>query len=146
MTNFAVNQQTPDGVAEALRPHYEGKVVYDLGAGNGNFALQMAQYAKSVVAVELDETLAGDCRMRELETIQDDFLNVNLSQAEVIYIFMSFFGTCALMNRLREIHWTGTVISQYYPLHVNLTAIEPPTTIVYVNHIPYMIYKIKGYK
>jgi len=146
MSNFAVNQPTPDGVAEILRPHYEGKVVYDLGAGNGNFALQMAQYAKKVVAVEIDETLAGDCRIRGLETIHGDFMDVDLSGAEVIYIFMSFFGTCALTNKLRELNWTGTVISQYYPLHTDLLAVEKPNVTVFVDHIPYLVYKIKGYK
>jgi len=142
MTNFATNQQTPDGAAEILKPHYEGKIVYDLGAGNGNLALQMAQYAKKVVAVELDETLAGDCQMRGLETIRDDFLNIDLSGAEVLYIFMSFFGTCALTNKLIQDGWHGTVISQYYPLHSSLIDIIKPKLIVYHNNLPYLIYYV----
>lgn len=118
---YSIFQPTDPSVVDGIKHIIKDKVVYDIGAGDGKFAMMMGEHAKRVVAVESNEMYAGDCRLRGLEVIQDDFNNIDLEPAEVIYIFMSLFGTCALTLKLERDNWHGTVVSQYYPLHTSLT-------------------------
>lgn len=121
-------------------------MVYDLGAGNGSFPLAMQKYAKKVVAVELDPALASDCRFRGIETIEDNFVNVSLDGAEVIYLFLNLMGNYAITKKIQEDNWHGTIISHFYPLMNDITDFIKPDEVIDVNiygfRAPFLIYKI----
>lgn len=139
--NYAPYEITPIEAVESIKPFIQGKSVYDLGAGYGDFALAMKQYATQVIAIEDDDMLAIHSRKRGVQTIIEDFLDVDLSKAEVIYIFMSFYGTMMLTKKLLKEDWHGTVISHYYPLHLNIA--EPMKPDEFINEVvPFLIYHL----
>lgn len=131
---------------EFIIPYIENKVVYDLGAGNGSFALAMTQYAKKVVAVEIDPLLASDCRYRGLDTIEDSFMNIKLEDAGVIFIFLNLIGTYAITKKIQEDNWHGTLISHYYPLQNSMYDLLKPDKVIDVNvfgdKFPFLIYNL----
>lgn len=141
MRYFAPNEQTPIEAADGLKHLLKGQRVFDLGAGDGTFALAMSQYADKVVAVEADPELAMKCRERGLETICENFLDVNLTPASVLFVFMSFYGTSALTTLLKDTGWRGTVISHYYPLHEHLGDIRKPD-FFYNDVCPLLVYVV----
>ncbi len=99
-----------------IEPYIEGKVVYDLGAGEGNIALDMSKVAKEVVAVESNKDRAEVCRSKGLSVIEEDFLSIDLSKAEVLYVFQGYLGSNHLTHKLKTEGWRGTVICNAYPL------------------------------
>lgn len=133
-------------IVEFIKPYIEDKVVYDVGAGNGSFCLAMQPYAKKVVAVEIDPLLASDCRYRGVETIEDNFVNVDLKEAEVLYLFLNFFGNYAITQKLKEENWHGTVISHFYPLLNSIYDLIKPDKIIDVNtggfRAPFLIFNL----
>lgn len=135
----------PESV-EFIKEYIQDKVVYDLGAGNGSFALAMQPYAKKVVAVEIDPLLASDCRYRGLETIQDSFMKVSIKEAEVIYLFLNLIGSYAITKRLQEEQWHGTVISHFWPLQNSLFDMIKPDKVIDVvldgDRFPFLIYNL----
>lgn len=139
-------EPTPTQAARALEPYIKGKVVYDLGAGEGRFAKAMAEYAEKVVCVEAQEGLAEICQQTKLQVIHGNFLEVNLQEAEVIYVFLSFMGMYALTNHLAEIGWKGTVISHYYPMHKTSHQMIAPDDNIDVDlgyvRFPFLIYQL----
>ncbi len=98
-----------------IGPYVGGRVVYDLGAGEGILASEM-ETAKRVVAVEVDKGRAQVCRGKGLEVIEADFLSIDLSEAEVLYVFQGYVGAHHLANKLDHEGWCGTVICNAYPL------------------------------
>lgn len=106
----------------------------------------MSGYAKKVVAVEIDPMLAGDCKLRGLETIEDNFLNVNLENADVIYIFLNLMGNYAVTKKIQEEKWHGILISHFYPLMNDITDFIKPNEVINVNingfRAPFLIYNI----
>ena len=117
---FAPYEKTPIEAADDVKDFIKNKVVYDLGSGDGTFALALKQYAKEVVGVELDPILATRAVSRGVNTLNENFLDVDISKAEVLFVFMSFYGTSRLTKRLLQMKWKGLVISHYYPLHTML--------------------------
>lgn len=113
---YADYQPTPIEAVDYMKPFIEGRVVYDLGAGDGTFAQAMSEHAKKVVAVEMDGELSNKCSSRGIETINENFMNVDLSDADVIFIFMGLVGNYTLTKKLARDKWKGTVLSHYYPL------------------------------
>ena len=144
--NFAEYQETPIGVIEYIKHLVKGKVVYEIGAGEGILASEIAKHAKKVVAIESNQVLGEKCIVRGIETKIGNFLEEDLSEAEVIFIFMSFVGNYALTKKLDADNWSGTVISHFYPLLDSMTELRKPTEVIDVNLIngrfPLMIYEL----
>jgi len=99
-----------------IEPYIENKIVYDLGAGEGILACNMVNTAKSVVAVEIDKDKASICRSKGLETITANFMSVDLTPADVLYVYQGYIGANHLANKLQIEEWKGTVICNSYPL------------------------------
>ncbi len=99
-----------------ISPYVKNKIVYDLGAGEGVLILNLAKEAKRVVAVEIDKDRAEICRSKGLETIEADYMSLDLSPAEVLFVFQGYMGTNHLANKLESEEWKGTVICNSYPL------------------------------
>lgn len=141
---YSTYEPSPIIAVDYIKHLIEGKIVYDAGSGSGEFARAMAQYAKKVVGVELDSELAEMGQGKGIEVINDDFMNVDLSEAEVIYAYLSFIGNYALTRKLKN--WNGTVISLLYPLHDSLAAIIRPDEVIHVEQgdvaVPLLIYKL----
>jgi 23S rRNA U2552 (ribose-2'-O)-methylase RlmE/FtsJ len=132
---FADFERTHLQAIEMIRPYIAGKVVYDIGAGDGEFAQAMTGCAGQVTAVEIDPFLAQECRKRGIVTIEGNFLDADLSYAEVIYAFLSLAGNYALYQKLIREKWHGLVLSHLYPLHMGLHRILPPYTCLDVNGV-----------
>lgn len=143
---YAIFEPTPVEAVTYIQNLIKDKVVYDIGAGDGKFALAMTEYAKKVVAVESDEMYAGDCVLRGLETINTSFLNIPLYTAEVIFIFMSSIGNYALTHKLQDDNWHGTVISHYYPLMNSPTDLIKEDQLIDIKlpglRLPFLVYNI----
>lgn len=144
--NYANFEPTHPLVVEDIKEIIKDKVVYDIGAGYGDFAQAMARYAKKTVAVEMDYKLATEARNKKVEVINDNFLNIDFSEAEVIYIFMGFMGLYALSRKIEEEGWTGIVISHYYPLQDLQLRPMKPDKIIHANYdnvrFPLLVYAI----
>lgn len=125
------------GDAELLKPYIEGKRVWDIGAGDGEFAEMLSKHSK-VTCIELEPVYAGICRSRGLETIQSDFESLK-PDCTVIYAFLSFVGNYKLSRWIERNDWHGTVISQYYPLGTDPTNFLKPYKIVH-SELPFLIY------
>lgn len=143
---YAIYEPTPPEAAAHLKKHIEGKVVYDLGAGEGTFAAAMFKYAKKVVAVESDEYLAVKYPWKGIKCICKDFMEVDLKEAEVLFVFLSFVGMYALSRKLMKDNWHGTVISHYYSLQDLTTRPIPPSEVIVAEieggAIPFLIFKV----
>lgn len=93
--NYARFEPTPPECVESIKEFIQDKVVYDFGAGDGEFSKVMANlYAKKVIGIESDESMLkkytpgpSNCEMW-----LGDFMQRDLSQVEVIYCFLSFVG------------------------------------------------------
>ena len=141
--NYAEYQPTPIEAVDELVSHIEGKVVYDLGAGEGAFLEAVQPYAKDVVAIEFNHRLAEKCRERGLYTIEEDFVSVNIHEADVIFCFLSLIGNYTLTKKLKRDDWHGTVISHFYPLQDSPLMAIPPDEVIDVNdRIPFLIYNL----
>lgn len=127
--------------AEPIKQYLEGKVVFDIGAGDGYFARKMAVYAKEVVAVEIDNLFASICHESGIKTINDDFENVELD-CDVIYAFLSFVGNYMLTRKIERDGWHGTVISHFYPLGTDITNPMKPDETIHHNGLPFLIYHV----
>jgi SAM-dependent methyltransferase len=88
----------------------EGMLVYDLGSGTGDVVIHLAKkYKVKCVGIEIDPLKAWISRVRIsrsrklrdlIEIKRGNFLNVDLSRAEVIYVFLS--GGTHIMRKLEE--------------------------------------------
>ncbi len=103
-------------VSWLVEPYIKNKIVYDLGAGEGKFLLGIVGKAKEVVAVESDKERAQVCRGKGLKVIEDNFLSIDLSYAEVLFVYQSYLGAHHLANKLEKEEWKGTVVCNSYPL------------------------------
>lgn len=138
---YAPNEVTPLEAVDDIKHLISGKVVYDLGAGEGNWAKAMSLYASKVICVEADSVLAKQCFIKDLRVELEDYLLVDISRADVLYIFMSFYGTMMLTKRLIKEDWHGTIISHYYPLHLNMA--QPIKPDLFINGlVPFLIYNL----
>ncbi len=141
---YSVYEPSPIIAVDYIKHLIEGKVVYDIGCGSGEFAKAMARYANKVVGIELDFSLAEKSRAKGIKTLSNDFMVMDLNEAEVVYAYLSFIGNYALTRKLKN--WHGTVISLLYPLHNSLTEIIKPDEIIHVEEgdisVPFLIYKL----
>lgn len=141
MASYAIFEPTPPEAVELLKPFLTGKVVMELGAGDGKFAFALKPYAKDVVAVERDSMYAAECRLRGLRVLQDDLTDVSFTGVDVIYFFLSFSGAYAVTRKIQNEGWHGTVISHFYPLHEIPGDYWKPHEVIH-SELPFLIYHV----
>ena len=116
--------QTPIDVAKKmiqiadLKP---GQKLFDLGAGDGRLVMMVAQETEaSSVGVEMRDDLIERARSEikrlnlegRVTMIHDDFFNVDLSEADVVTLYLTTSGNERLRPKLeRELKKTARVIS-----------------------------------
>lgn len=145
--NYASFEETPIESVDFIKNLIEDKIVYEIGSGFGNFSRAMEKYAKKVIGIELENPLSNTQYFSDnIEIINDNFLKVDLKNAEIIYIFMGLVGNYALTKKLQDTNWHGTVISHFYPLMNDLTDLIKPNRVIDVNlgdsRFPFLIYNL----
>jgi cyclopropane fatty-acyl-phospholipid synthase-like methyltransferase len=121
--------QTPIQVAEKmiqLADLKAGQKHFDIGAGDGRLVTMAAQETgSSSIGVEIEEELVQRARLEierlKLEDrasiIHDDFLNVDLSEADVVTVYLSPTGNERLRPKLeRELKKGARVISHDFEI------------------------------
>ncbi len=88
----------------------DGMLVYDLGSGTGDVVIHLAKkYKVKCIGIEVDPIKAWISRLRiarskglrdSIEIKRANFLETDLSKAEVIYVFLS--GGTKIMKKLEE--------------------------------------------
>lgn len=101
------------------------KIVCDVGSGDGVWAGEMREFAKEVKEIEIDSNFT--------DTPQD-FVEVDLSIFEVLFINMGEIGAKELGKKLLRDGWHGIVISYSNTLFENIKYNEKRMT--------FLIYKI----
>ena len=82
-----------------------GDLVFDLGAGSGRLAAELARVARSVVAVELDPALASRLRGRwgNVEVVEGDAARVRLPREPFrVLANLPFDATTAILRHLLD--------------------------------------------
>lgn len=143
---FSDFEQSPEEIAIKLKPLIEDKVVFDMGGGDGLFcSYLLTQGAQRAVNVELDPVLAERSKRAGIDTIEQNFMDTDLTDADVLYIFTSFYGSYNLTRKVRTDGWGGTIITQYYPMHDYFMNFIEPDRIVHVKaglvYIPLLVYE-----
>lgn len=109
-------ETTPIEAVDYIEALIEGKVVCDVGAGDGAFAVAMSPYAKEVIGLEIDPTITPLFRgVAGVKMEYVNFMEYDFSKVEVIYCFLSFVGMYNLAAKLERDDWHGTIISNFYP-------------------------------
>jgi predicted RNA methylase len=95
----------------------QGEVLYDLGAGDGRILIEAARkFGAKAVGIEIDSVRVTRIKERlkstgvEAEVIQGDFMETNLSRADVITIYLSDSVNAKLAPKLRRELKTGARI------------------------------------
>lgn len=85
------------------------EILFDLGAGDGRIMIEAARkFGARVTGIEIDPERAARIRERlestrvKAEIIQADFMNVDLSSADVITIYLSDSVNTRLAPKLRQ--------------------------------------------
>jgi len=101
-----------------------GEILYDLGAGDGRILIEGARgFGAKCIGVELDHERVARIRERlavtkvEAKIIEGNFMHVDLSDADVIAIYLSESVNARLAPKLSAELKTGArVVSLDYPL------------------------------
>jgi len=101
-----------------------GETLYDLGAGDGRILIEAARrFGAKPVGIELDPRRVGRIRERlkatgvVAEVIEGDFMEIDLSKADVVTIYLSESANAKLAPKLRNELKDGTrVVSLDYDL------------------------------
>lgn len=101
-----------------------GETVFDLGAGDGRVLIEAVRgFRARAVGVEVDPARVAIIKERlsrtgvEAEVIQDDFMNVNVSKADVVAIYLSASVNEKLGPKLKnELKSGARVVSLDYSL------------------------------
>jgi precorrin-6B methylase 2 len=101
-----------------------GELLYDLGAGDGRILIEAARgFAARCVGVEIDPERIKRLKERlaatkvEAEVVQGDLMNVDLSNADVVTIYLSDSVNSRLAPKLeRELRTGARVVSLDYVL------------------------------
>lgn len=94
----------------------EGKVFYDLGSGDGNFLYYLAKKHPKVrfVGYELNFALylfsRFFCRINNLSFYRRNFFNINLRNADYLYLFLFPEVMNRLLPKLKKELKTGAVV------------------------------------
>ncbi len=88
-----------------------GEMVFDLGSGDGRIVIMAAErFGARGVGVEIDESLVEESRKavqakglaEEVRILHDDALNVDLSEADVVTLYVSQQGMETLRPHLES--------------------------------------------
>ena len=128
------------------------QLVYDLGAGDGRIlSLAVRSFGAIAVGVELDEsrckTINELIKREKLEdsasVIQEDFLNVDLSKADVITLYLLNSVNALIRPKLeRELKYGARVVSHdfpiqgWYPMRVEEVKTEHKAHALYLYEFP----------
>lgn len=101
-----------------------GETVYDLGAGDGRVLIEAARgFGARAVGIEIDPVRVNRIRERlkltsvDAEVIEKDFMDIDLSRADVITIYLSETANAKLSPKLsRELKPGARVVSLDYTL------------------------------
>jgi len=95
----------------------QGEALYDLGAGDGRILIEAARrFGAKPVGIEIDSVRVTRIKERlkstgvEAEVIQGDFMETDLSRADVITIYLSDSVNAKLAPKLRSELKTGARI------------------------------------
>lgn len=80
--------RTPLILSDIIKNTIKDKVLCDLGACEGDFALCCKRYASRVIAVDIDEDKVEICRMKGLDAICGDLLTIEIPEADIYYIWI----------------------------------------------------------
>ena len=104
-----------------------GEVVYDLGAGDGRIiSSAVKDFDAKAIGVELHESRCeaiGERITREhlddsAKVIRGDFFNINLSQADVVTLYLLTSVNSMIKPKLeRELRSGARVVSHDFPIH-----------------------------
>ena len=104
-----------------------GELVYDLGAGDGRIlSSAVKDFDAKAVGVELHpsryETITKrierECLGNSAAVIQDNFFNVNLSQADVVTLYLLTSVNSLIKPKLEaELRAGARVVSHDFPIH-----------------------------
>jgi cyclopropane fatty-acyl-phospholipid synthase-like methyltransferase len=108
----------------ALAGLRRGEKLFDLGAGDGRVIIEAARkFGARVVGIEIDQERVSriEDRLRstgvKADIIQADFMNIDLSSADVVAIYLSESVNAKLAPKLeRELKAGSRVVSLDYPL------------------------------
>lgn len=101
-----------------------GETLYDLGAGDGRVLIEAARrFGARPVGIEIDPARVNRIKERlrstgvEAEVVQSDFMDIDLSEADVITIYLSESVNAKLAPKLnRELKAGARVVSLDYTL------------------------------
>lgn len=141
---YAIFEGTDPVAVPFIAEYIRGKRVYEVGAGDGLFAQALAPYCKYVRAIEVDPDLAKRCRLRGIDTFEQDFMSSDFADADVIFAFLNPVGMWALGRKLQLQQWHGTIISHTWPLRNKwMKEVQPKEVIEvydYDTYFPILIY------
>jgi len=124
-----------------------GDVVYDLGCGDGRVVIEAALRGAKAVCVEINKELIARAEERarklgvidRIEFINDDFFNVSLSDATVIYMYLLTSVNKMLKPKLSRETRLGTrivtldfEIPNWKPVHVVRVSLGYREAILYL--------------
>jgi tRNA G37 N-methylase Trm5 len=146
---------TPEIVAKrmlTLAGTKPGELVYDLGAGDGRIIILAARsFGATAVGVELQESrlkiIAERIRKEKLEqsasVIHGDFLDVDLSNADVVTLYLLPSVNTLMRPKLeRELRYGARVVSHdfpiqgWFPMQVERVETEHKTHAIYLYKVP----------
>lgn len=104
-----------------------GDIVYDLGSGDGRIVISAVQdfHAKRAVGIEQRENLVKTTRFKirslklesRVEILHDDVLNVDISEANVVTLYLTSYGTDQIRLKLEEeLKPRARVVSRHYQI------------------------------
>jgi hypothetical protein len=93
---------TPPEIADLIRPYIEGKVVCDVGCGEGTFMDSLAKYASKVIGVEEEDEWAYRAAYRH-EVYPVGSYHQPLPKADVYYLW-----TKDAQGTFLKAKWEGT--------------------------------------
>ena len=130
-----------------------GELVYDLGAGDGRIiSLAVRSFGATAIGVELQEsrskTIAERIRKEKLErsasVIHGDFLDVDLSNADVVTLYLLPSVNSLIRPKLeRELRYGTRVVSHdfpiegWFPIQVETVETEHKTHTIYLYKVPW---------
>ncbi|MEM0489687.1 MAG: methyltransferase domain-containing protein [Ignisphaera sp.] len=123
-----------------------GDIVYDLGCGDGRIVIEAARRGANAVCVEIDTKLIEIAKRNavemgvsdRIEFVNDDIINVDLSRASVIYLYLTSKSIERIKHKMLSEVKPGTIIIalDYGIEHLNSAAILA----IDVNNKTYKVY------
>jgi len=130
LTHFtgAIWSPTPIRIAKrmlelsGLKP---GEKLYDLGCGDGRIAIMSAKLGARAVGVEINPFLYLLAKLAgrgvpNLELRWGNLYKVNLSDADVVAIYLSLSGNRKLIDSLKKVRPGARIVSYRWPLPLPL--------------------------